>query len=253
MATLTFLGTGTSSGVPVLGCQCTVCTSSNSKDHRLRTSALLETTQGTTILFDCGPDFRQQMLNNFVHLDAIFITHEHYDHIGGLDDLRPTSLFEHCAIYAEASAIQKLKQRLPYCFSERKYLGVPQLDFRVLEPNIPIQVKEIEITPFRIFHGQLPIVGFRAKSWAYITDMKTIAPEEEKMLRGIEHLVVNALRTTPHHSHLSLSEAISFVKKIEAKNTYLTHFSHQIGLHDLTSQELPPQCTMAYDGLQIAL
>ncbi|MCI6643216.1 MAG: MBL fold metallo-hydrolase [Alloprevotella sp.] len=254
MGRLTFLGTGTSSGVPMLGCDCETCTSTNVHDHRLRTSALLETNDGVRVLFDCGPDFRQQMLQvGFKPFDAIVITHDHYDHIGGLDDLRPSRLFEACAIYAEPSCVESLRQRLPYCFAEKKYPGVPRLDLRTLEVHRPVEIGAVSIVPFRILHGNLPIVGFRYGDFAYITDMKTIPEEEMTYLKDVRTLVVNALRIEAHHSHLSLQEALGFAQKVGAEATYFTHIAHSLGPHDAVSKQLPANVFLAYDGLQIEI
>lgn len=251
---LTFLGTGTSTGVPQMGCSCAVCTSPNPKDKRLRTSALIESDGDTKVLIDCGPDFRQQMLAHPAFpLDAIFITHEHSDHVGGLDDLRPESLFGEVNIYADALCAAHLKSRLPYLFKENKYPGVPNVNLHSFEIHEEVPVGDLVIQPIQVMHGQLPIAGFRIGDLTYITDMKTIPEGEIPFLKGTKTLVVNALREKAHHSHLSIGEALDFVERIAPQETYFIHMSHSIGLHDEAEQKLPPHVHYAYDGLVIEI
>lgn len=201
---LTFLGTGTSTGVPQMGCSCPVCTSDDSRDHRLRTSALIETASGTRILIDCGPDFRQQMMTtDFRPLNGILITHEHYDHVGGIDDLRPFSVFGNVDIYADKLCALHLRERLPYCFAENKYPGVPNINLHAVKPGFPLQIADTTVIPFTVMHGKLPILGFRIGTLAYITDMSICPPQSIAYLRGIQTLVANALRLTPHPSIVS--------------------------------------------------
>lgn len=249
---LTFLGTGTSTGVPQIGCNCRVCSSEDPRDKRLRCSALVETDE-TRLLLDCGPDFRQQMLRiDFKPFDAVLLTHEHYDHVGGLDDLRPYSIFGDVRLYAAPDVVQHLKERLPYCFAKNKYPGVPKLDLHCIAPHEKLYFKDAEVTAIRIMHhAQLPILGYRINNLAYITDMKTIPDSELDLLRNLEVLVVNGLRHTPHNSHQSIEEACAFADRVGARQTYLIHMGHNINLHAEEERMLPPQIHMTYDGLKI--
>lgn len=249
--TLTFLGTGTSTGVPQVGCQCSVCRSADSRDKRLRTSLLLEA-EGSRILFDCGPDFRQQMLGfPFAPLDAVFLTHEHYDHTGGIDDLRPFGAFGDVHVYAAPDCAAHLEERLPYCFAEHKYPGVPRICLHRLRPHVPVSVGKLRVVPFRVMHGRLPILAFRVGSLAYITDMKTFPEEEAPYLEGIDLLVVNALRHTSHNTHQSIEDAVAFARRTGARRTYLIHMGHNAGLHSESPRFLPPGISFAYDGLTV--
>lgn len=249
---LHFLGTGTSTGIPVIGCRCDVCTSDDPHDRRLRTSALVETDAGTRILIDCGPDFREQMMHlSFGPIDALLVTHEHYDHVGGIDDLRPFCVFGQVDIYGEDQPLQHLRERMPYCFKEHKYPGVPNIALHNITPDAPFYVREQEVQPLRVMHGALPILGFRLGSLAYITDMKTFPAEELPKLRGIKTLVVNGLRFRAHNSHQTIPEAISFAQSIGAERTYLVHLCHHAGRHAELQKQMPEGVQVAYDGLTI--
>ena len=255
---LTFLGTGTSCGVPTIGCQCRVCQSTNPKDKRLRCSALVETEQ-TRLLIDCGPDFRQQILPQpFRKIDGILITHAHYDHMGGMDDIRPYCQFGEINVYADPIARAGLLQMLPYCFAENRYPGVPAIQLHEIHKHEPFTIGDISIMPVEVMHHDLPILGYRftpvsnlksqSSSLTYITDMKTINDTELAYMEGTDMLVVNALRQKPHHSHQTVDEAVAFARKTGARMTYLIHSSHDIGLHDEVNRQLPPDIQLAYDG-----
>ena len=251
---LTFLGTGTSCGVPVIGCQCKVCQSADPKDKRTRCSALVET-DNTRILIDCGPDFRQQILPQpFRKIDGILITHSHYDHMGGMDDIRPYCQFGAINVYADTIAKQSMLQMLPYCFAENRYPGVPAIGLHEIFPHQPLQIGDFEIIPIQVMHGKLPILGFRIGKLTYITDMKTIDDGELKYLEGTELLVVNALRfDKPHHSHQLMNDAIAFAQKVGAKRTLIIHVCHDVGLHEEVNKRLPEGIDLAYDGQEIYL
>lgn len=246
---ITFLGTGTSQGVPVIACECNTCLSSDPHDKRLRTSLLLETDE-TTLLFDAGPDFRQQMLREHVmKLDSIMLTHEHKDHISGMDDVRAFNYKSQDAIdiYAEDRVQKAIKKEYAYVFSEYQYPGIPRMRLNPV-PEHPFDVKGINIIPVRVFHYHLPVYGFRVGNFAYITDANYIPEESKEKLFGVKYLVINALRKEKHISHFSLREAIDFIREISPKKAFITHISHQMGLHAEVSKELPPEIMLAYDG-----
>lgn len=251
---LTFLGTGTSCGVPVIGCQCKVCQSADAKDKRTRCSALVET-ESTRILIDCGPDFRQQILPQpFRKIDGILITHSHYDHMGGMDDIRPYCQFGAINVYADTIAKQSMLQMLPYCFAENRYPGVPAIGLHEIHPHQPLQIGDLEVMPIQVMHGKLPILGYRISKLTYITDMKTIDDGELKYIEGTELLVVNALRfDKPHHSHQLMEDAIAFARKVGAKKTLIIHVCHDVGLHEEVNRILPEGIQLAYDGQEIYL
>lgn len=250
---LTFLGTGTSIGVPYIGCTCEVCTSRDPRDRRLRCSSLIETDK-TRILIDTSPDFRQQMLTQpFRRIDAVLLTHIHYDHVGGMDDIRPFCQFGDIDVYADEATSRGLLTTMPYCFGAHHYPGSPIINLHTIYPHQPLKINELEIVPLRVYHGSLPITGYRIGSLAYITDMKSIDDMEMKYLEGVKTLVVNALQFKPHRTHQNVDDAIRFAKKVGASRTYLIHFCHRIGLHAETSKLLPPGIQMAYDGLTISL
>lgn len=247
-----FLGTGTSTGVPEIGCQCEVCTSLDPRDQRLRASIAIEI-EGKRLLIDCGPDFRWQMITHHLyHLDGVLLTHEHYDHVGGLDDLRPFGREKKVDIYAESIVAEAIQTRLPYVFQDHKYPGVPNLVLHTIE-NKPFEVDGIPIIPIRLMHARLPILGYRIGNMAYLTDVKYIPEEEFAKLDKLEVLIIDALRKKPHPSHTSLDEALAYTARIQPKETYLTHMSHRIGLHALIEKELPPHVHYAYDGLRLHL
>lgn len=251
---LRFLGTGTSNGVPVLGCNCAVCQSNDSKDKRYRTSALIET-DNTRILLDCGPDARMQLLQvPFRPINAVLISHIHYDHVAGIDDLRPFCLFGDIDVYANSSTAKALKQTMPYCFTDELYPGVPRLNLHTIESGKAFKVNEVEVLPIKVYHGKLPILAYRFGEVAYITDMKTIDDAEKELLKGVKVLVVNGLRwKKEHHSHQLINEAIAFSKSIGAEKTFLTHVTHEIGLHVEASERLPNNVYFAYDGLEFEI
>lgn len=249
---ITLLGTGTSCGVPQVGCQCEVCQSQDSKDKRLRTSALFET-DTTSILVDCGPDFREQMLRVGMNkpIDACFITHEHYDHVGGIDDLRPFSYLKLLPLYADSYASQHLRERLPYCLVTNVYPGVPQLELHEFNPHDTVQVGDVMVTALQVLHGKLPILGFRIGDVGYITDMKTIPTEEVEYLKDLKILIINGLRFKEHPTHQTIEDAIDFSRSLGLPETYLIHMSHDAGLHELTDAALPDGVHLAYDGMVI--
>lgn len=254
---LTFLGTGTSQGVPIIGCGCNVCKSSDSKDKRLRSSVLIDH-KGFRILIDAGPDFRQQLLReNIGNIDAILLTHEHKDHTGGLDDVRAINYITRKAlpIFCEERVFKSLQTEYSYAFSEYKYPGVPEFDIRIIgeEPFYIGKENKLEVVPIRVFHYKLPVLGFRIGNIAYITDANRIEEPEYSKLKGVEVFVINTVRHQRHISHFSLSEAIEVAQKVGAPHSYLTHLSHQIGTHSGLIKELPDGIEPAYDGLVVTI
>lgn len=250
---LTFLGTGTSQGVPVIACHCNVCRSSDERDTRLRTSALLTTDNNSNILFDIGPDFRQQMLHHSVeHLDAILITHAHRDHVGGLDDIRSFNYVQHSKmnVYLNNEAKTALLRDYRYIFENHQFPGLPEADLHEVGTE-PFLAAGETVMPIRAMHKDLPILGYRIRNFAYITDANYIAPSEMEKLKGVEILVINALRKAKHFSHYSLPEALEVIGQIQPKQSYITHISHEMGLHSEVEKELPDGVHQAYDNLQI--
>lgn len=247
-----FLGTGTSTGIPEIGCQCTACQSKDQKDKRLRASVLISE-KGQKILIDCGPDFRKQMLGlPFQKIDGVLLTHEHYDHVGGIDDLRPFCKFGDVAVYAKSSVAYSIRTRMPYVFAEKKYPGVPNLKMIEIDDK-PFFVDEVQVTPIPVMHYKLEIFGYRIGNMAYITDMKTIDEKEFAKLQNLDLLIVNALRIKEHLSHQNLEQAIDFAKKVQAKRTYFVHLSHDMGLHREVEKTLPSSIFFAYDGLELEI
>jgi phosphoribosyl 1,2-cyclic phosphate phosphodiesterase len=247
---ITFLGTGTSQGVPVIACGCRACISEDLHDNRLRSSLLLETKE-TTLIFDAGPDFRQQILREHItKLDAIILTHEHKDHISGMDDVRAFNYVSQDAIdiYSEERVQYVIRKEYSYVFSEFKYPGVPKMRLNPI-PEYGFSINGIQIIPIRAFHYRLPVYGFRVGNFAYITDANFIPEESKKKLFGVKYLVINALRKEKHISHFSLQEATDFIREISPEKAFITHISHQMGLYSEVAKELPPGIVLAYDGL----
>lgn len=247
-----FLGTGTSQGIPVIGCKCPICNSTDSRDSRLRTAFFLSV-NGVHFVIDAGCDFRQQMLNNKItSLDAILITHEHKDHLAGLDDIRPFNFmkYEPLPIFAEKRVVEAIKREFHYAFAENPYPGSPMMNIQEIAEQ-SFEYKGISIQPLRVTHLKLPILGYRIGQFAYITDASYIPDETMELLRGVEILVINALRFKEHYSHFNVAQALDVIQTIAPKRAYLTHCSHDIGFYTETSKILPKNVFLAYDGLQI--
>lgn len=256
---LTFLGTGTSTGVPFIGCHCGVCTSADPRDHRLRASAIVTTDAGRNLLIDCGPDFRQQILAlDSPPLDALLVTHIHYDHVGGIEDLRPYCYSapggKGFPIYCDAPTAADIRQRLPYCFVEHPYPGAPTFDISLIDAGAPFTAGGVTIEPLRVMHGpDMPILGYRIGRLGYITDCKIMPDETIEKLRGVDTLVLNALRIEPHRTHMNLREALDVISMIAPRRTLLTHLSHDMGLQAEVGTTLPPGVEIAFDGLSIEI
>jgi len=249
---ITFLGTGTSAGIPIIGCKCEVCKSPDPRDNRLRCSALIQD-EDLSIVIDLGPDFRQQLLReNIYKVDAVLITHPHRDHIGGLDEIRALNftMQQPIDIYCDGFSELGIRELHPYVFAKTDYPYLPKLNFVRIE-NKPFTIGHLEIIPVEVFHATMPVKGFRIKDFAYITDCKTISETEKVKLIGVRTLVLNALRDEEHYSHFTFAQAIEFVGKIKPERTYFIHMSHQAGLHQERQKLLPEGMFLAHDGLKI--
>lgn len=249
---ITFLGTGTSQGIPLIGCTCKVCTSGDPKDNRLRSSVMIEQ-KDTNIVIDTGPDFRQQMLREKVtKVDAVIFTHEHKDHIAGLDEVRAFNFINQMVmpVYATERVQEALKREFAYIFSDLNYPGIPKISLHTIN-NTVFTVGEMQVTPIDVLHYKLPVKAFRVENFTYITDANFISEEEKQKIKGSEVIVINALRRNEHISHFTFQEAIDLANELKAKKTYFTHISHQLGLHKEVNFELPEHIELAYDGLQI--
>lgn len=246
MIEIEFLGTGTSTGVPQIGCDCEVCRSSDPRDRRLRCSSIVRV-GGLRLLIDCSPDFRTQMLRaSDIGLDALLLTHSHYDHVGGMDDLRPYCRHKPFPVYAQPNVLRDIESRIPYCFNEHPYPGVPHFELHPLAET-PFSVGGVEIEPLPVMHYRLPVFGYRIGNLAYITDANFIGPATMERICGVDTLVINALRMTPHLSHFSLPETLEVIRKAAPRRAYLIHMSDGFGLHAATSRLLPDNVEPAYD------
>ncbi len=251
---VTFLGTGTSIGVPVITCDCPVCQSSDPHDKRMRTSVMLEV-NGFTFVIDCGPDFRIQMLReNVNNLDAVIFTHEHRDHIAGLDDIRAFNyvLNKKIDIYGTRQVMEAIQTEFPYIFSESRYFGAPQLTIHPIDEK-PFTVRNVEFIPIKVLHEKLPVTGFRVGDFTYITDASFISEKELEKIKGSKVIVLNALRNSRHVSHFSVGEAVDILTKLNPEAAYLTHLSHFVGLHDEVNSKLPDFIRLAFDGLTLSI
>jgi phosphoribosyl 1,2-cyclic phosphate phosphodiesterase len=250
--TITFLGTGTSGGVPMVACSCDVCSSADTKDKRLRSSIMVQS-ERTTIIVDATPDFRQQMLLHSVKkIDAILLTHAHKDHVGGLDDTRGYQYFQQqpTQLYGSALTLEGVMREIPYAFDENKYPGVPVFDLHAIDET-PFIIGDITVVPILVWHLKLPVHGFRFADFTYITDANKIEHSQMQKIAGSHTLVVNTLRKEKHISHFNLAEAVQLATELQVKQAYFTHISHQLGLHQQINDELPMGMELAYDGLQI--
>lgn len=252
--TITFLGTGTSQGVPVIGCTCAVCRSLDFRDKRLR-AAVHIATNDLSLCIDTGPDFRQQMLReNINHLDAVLFTHAHKDHTAGLDDVRAYNFIQQAdmPVYGTPPTLEQLKVEFAYAFTAEYYPGIPRIALNTIDAT-PFSVKGLSVTPLPVMHHKMPVMGFRIGDFSYITDANFIPDETMARLQGTKVLVLNALQREPHISHFSLDDALAVARTVNASQTYFTHMSHRLGLHTDVAKELPATVSLAYDGLQVTL
>jgi phosphoribosyl 1,2-cyclic phosphate phosphodiesterase len=251
---ITFLGTGTSQGVPVIACRCNVCISENTKDKRLRSSILIET-DGNTIVIDTGPDFRQQMLREDIRsLDAVLFTHAHKDHVAGLDDVRSFNFISKnpIDIFCSSQVLRSLKKEFSYIFSGVQYPGIPKVNINIIDDSM-FYINQTKIIPIKALHYKLPVLGFRIKDFVYLTDLSTISEKEKKKMYNADLIVLDSLRKDPHISHLCLEESLELLKELKPKKAYLIHISHLMGLNDAVNKELPENIQLSYDGLKIDL
>lgn len=251
---ITFLGTGTSTGIPMIGCHCAVCTSTNPKDKRLRSSVLVESST-TTIVVDTTPDFRYQMLRiHNTKLDAVLFTHPHKDHIAGLDDIRAYNFFQQrpMDVYANALTAEALKREFAYVFADKKYPGIPQINLVTID-EADLMIGDIPVQPFTVWHHKMPVFGFRFGSFTYITDANKIENPVKEKIKDSDVIVLNALRNEQHISHFNLKEAVELVEELKIPNAYFTHISHQLGKHDDVEKNLPPGIHLGYDGLKLII
>lgn len=253
---LTFLGTGTSQGVPVIACSCKVCRSTDSHDKHLRTSALVETDGGANILIDIGPDFREQMLRHQVtHLEGILITHAHRDHVGGLDDIRSFNYVQHrnMDLFCNHEAAETIVRDYHYIFAYHEFPGLPEADLHELSGDEPFSVAGETVMPIKAMHKTLPVLGYRIGPLGYVTDANHIEPQEIDKLKGVEVLVINALRKQKHFSHFCLSEALEVIEAVKPREAYITHVSHEMGLYAEVSAELPAHVHLAHDDQKLEI
>ena len=251
---ITFLGTGTSQGVPVIGCHCEVCDSLDYRDKRLRTSVHIAV-DNLSIIIDSGPDFRQQVLTNRIdQLDALLYTHQHKDHVAGMDEVRSYNFLQKkpMPLYARPQVIEQLKKEFAYAFAEDKYPGAPQLQVHEIS-NAPFYIGDVEVIPIEVMHYQLPVFGYRIQDFCYVTDAKSISEQEKHKLKNAKVLVINALQHQDHISHLTLDEALHIIEEVRPERAFLTHLSHRMGLHEEVTNALPAHINLAYDGLSLEL
>jgi phosphoribosyl 1,2-cyclic phosphate phosphodiesterase len=252
--TITFLGTGTSTGIPMIGCDCAVCTSTDKHDNRLRSSILVQSAT-TTVVVDTTPDFRYQLLRtNTRHLDAVLFTHPHKDHMAGLDDIRAFNFTTRKAmnIYANSLTEEAVRRDFYYAFTDTKYPGVPELNLITIDES-PFVIGDIPVLPIQVMHHKMPVFGFRFNDFTYITDANRIEDVEKQKIKGSKVLVLNALRKKAHVSHFTLDQAVALALELEVPEVYFTHISHQLGKHEEINRELPPHIRLSYDGLKISL